>query len=407
MSSRPVKAFVSSTFEDLKDHRAYVVKYLRKAGIFVDPMEDWTAESDEPKQFSRERLDGCDFCVLLVALRRGYVPKGESRSITQLEYQAALDAGIDVLVYLLDENCPWPHRFVELDKDPGISEWRRTLAERHGRGLFGLDSSTIEIAPAVTRWVEKQSRKATKVGVDWIQLVSNLLELPRNEPETWRVAGELLPHALKAVRQAYSGAAPTVSAEQPADLPPPVEMAQPIRTLVAGARQYFEESRAKFERTCFVVMPFGLKRLEDGRQLDFEDIYRELFSPAIQAVGLDAVRVDQDLFVGATPLETYKYLEYSRLVLADISALSANVFYELGIRHHARQSGTVIVREAQGSAIPFDISFVRILLYGCRSVGEVAESRRRLQEALAHALLDEAVDSPARYSLDQSTARRS
>lgn len=197
MSSRPFKAFVSSTFEDLKDHRAYVIRYLRKAGIFVDPMEDWTAESDEPKQFSRDRLEGCDFCVLLVALRRGYVPKGETASITQLEYHAALDAGIDVLVYLLDENCPWPHRFVELDKDPGISEWRRGLGERHGRGLFGLDSSTIEIAPAVTRWVEKQSRKATRVGDDWIQLVSNLLDLPRNEPKTWKVAGELLPHALK------------------------------------------------------------------------------------------------------------------------------------------------------------------------------------------------------------------
>jgi len=401
MSSRPFKAFVSSTFEDLKDHRAYVIRYLRKAGIFVDPMEDWTAESDEPKQFSRDRLEGCDFCVLLVALRRGYVPKGETASITQLEYHAALDAGIDVLVYLLDENCPWPHRFVELDKDPGISEWRRGLGERHGRGLFGLDSSTIEIAPAVTRWVEKQSRKATRVGDDWIQLVSNLLDLPRNEPKTWKVAGELLPHALKAVRQAYS-ATLGVPPEYAGNLSPPVEMAQPIKALVAGARQYLEESRAKFERTCFVVMPFGRKQVEDGRQLDFEEIYREIFRPAIQAAGLDAVRVDQDSFVGATPLETYRYLEYSRLVLADISALSANVFYELGIRHHARQSGTVVVREVHGRANPLDLSFVRIFVYECARADQIAESRRRLQEALAHALLADAVDSPARYSLDQS-----
>src|SRR5215470_8028440 len=118
MPSATLKAFVSSTYEDLKDHRAYVIKMLRKAGIFVDPMEDWTADSDEPRKFSQDRLAGCDICVLLVALRRGYVPKGETRSITQLEYQAALDDGIDVLVYLLNEDAPWPHRFVELDKDP-------------------------------------------------------------------------------------------------------------------------------------------------------------------------------------------------------------------------------------------------------------------------------------------------
>ena len=52
MPSNPIKTFVSSTYEDLKDHRAHVIKALRKSGIFVDPMEDWTAQSDEPKVFS-------------------------------------------------------------------------------------------------------------------------------------------------------------------------------------------------------------------------------------------------------------------------------------------------------------------------------------------------------------------
>jgi hypothetical protein len=42
------KAFVSSTFVDLKEHRAHVISSLRRAGFVVDPMEDWTADSDEP-----------------------------------------------------------------------------------------------------------------------------------------------------------------------------------------------------------------------------------------------------------------------------------------------------------------------------------------------------------------------
>jgi hypothetical protein len=37
------KAFVSSTFLDLNDHRAHVIRELRKAGFFVDPMEEWTS----------------------------------------------------------------------------------------------------------------------------------------------------------------------------------------------------------------------------------------------------------------------------------------------------------------------------------------------------------------------------
>ncbi len=94
---RTYKAFVSSTYIDLKDHRAYVIAALREAGFHVDPMEEWTADSDEPKVFSQERVDGCDICILLVARRRGHVPDGGTKSITQMEYEYAVKNDIDVL----------------------------------------------------------------------------------------------------------------------------------------------------------------------------------------------------------------------------------------------------------------------------------------------------------------------
>lgn len=72
------KAFVSSTYIDLKEHRAHVIRALRKAGILVDPMEDWTADSHAPKRFSQDRVQGCHFCVLLVAFRRGFIPENET-----------------------------------------------------------------------------------------------------------------------------------------------------------------------------------------------------------------------------------------------------------------------------------------------------------------------------------------
>ena len=102
-SNKTYKAFVSSTFIDLKEHRAHVINSLRNAGFFADPMENWTADSDEPKKFSQDRLDGCDLCVLLVAFRRGFVPEGETRSITQMEYDTAVKDGIDILPFVLDE----------------------------------------------------------------------------------------------------------------------------------------------------------------------------------------------------------------------------------------------------------------------------------------------------------------
>ncbi|MCP3961106.1 MAG: DUF4062 domain-containing protein [bacterium] len=147
------KAFVSSTFRDLEKHRARAVDELRKAGFSVDPMEDWTASTDAPKRFSQDRLDGCDLCVLLVAMRRGHVPRGETLSITQLEYQAARERGVDVLVFMVDENAPWPRQFDELDKDPEMRPWRARLMEERGVGFFEDEPESIEIAPALTRWL--------------------------------------------------------------------------------------------------------------------------------------------------------------------------------------------------------------------------------------------------------------
>ena len=54
-----IRAFVSSTYVDLKAHRAYVIGRLTATGIFVDPMEKWTAASDEPKALSMARVKDC------------------------------------------------------------------------------------------------------------------------------------------------------------------------------------------------------------------------------------------------------------------------------------------------------------------------------------------------------------
>src|SRR5215813_12727824 len=152
----PYRAFVSSTFVDLKDHRAHVISSLRRAGFTVDPMEEWTADSDEPKKFSEDRLHGCDLCVLLVAFRRGYVPDGETLSITQLEYEAAVKQRINVLPFLLEEKSPWPRDFDELDKDAEIRRWRAELQKRHGVEPFGLEPRSIDMTGALGRWLAKR-----------------------------------------------------------------------------------------------------------------------------------------------------------------------------------------------------------------------------------------------------------
>ncbi len=166
------KAFVSSTFLDLKEHRRHVIQKLRSAGITVDPMEDWVAADDAPKKLSLNRIKGCDLCVLLVAFRRGYIPEGEVKSITQLEYEYARKNGIHVLVFLLEDKTPWPREYDDWETDPKIQAWRNELRRDHAVSEFGLDPISVQVLEPVTRWYssrEDYQKTSWPKGVDmWL-----------------------------------------------------------------------------------------------------------------------------------------------------------------------------------------------------------------------------------------------
>ena len=158
------RAFVSSTFVDLEKHRRYVIDALQDAGLAVDPMERWTAASDEPKQLSQDRVRGCDLCVLLVARRRGHIPQGETLSVTQLEVHAAVKLGLDVLVFMLDDDAFWKTEWDERASDPELMRWRAELQERYTTSYFNHEASSVEVGPAISRWFDKLSRTTEPGG---------------------------------------------------------------------------------------------------------------------------------------------------------------------------------------------------------------------------------------------------
>jgi len=161
-----VKVFVSSTYVDLKAHRQRVIAQLRRAGYQVDPMEDWTSDADEPKRFSLDRLDGCQACILLVGFRRGFVPPGQARSITQMEYDHAIDRRIDVLPFLLHDGVTgWPEPYDDRTNDPLLREWREYLGLHHGVEQFTAEPTSIDVLPAFSRWQARQyAREQTEAA---------------------------------------------------------------------------------------------------------------------------------------------------------------------------------------------------------------------------------------------------
>jgi len=124
------KIYISSTFEDLKDHREAVYKTLRQWGQDVISMEDDVASDARPLDQCLENIFRCDVYIGLFAWRYGYVPPGQEKSITQLEYECARQAGKTCLIFLLHEDADWKIRFMDADRTQ-IEEFKRKLQTDH------------------------------------------------------------------------------------------------------------------------------------------------------------------------------------------------------------------------------------------------------------------------------------
>ena len=66
--------YLSSTYEDLKDHREAVYRALRRLGHDVGAMEDYVATDQRPVDKCLADVAACDIYVGILAWRYGYVP---------------------------------------------------------------------------------------------------------------------------------------------------------------------------------------------------------------------------------------------------------------------------------------------------------------------------------------------
>ena len=115
-------------------------------------------------------------------------------------------------------------------------------------------------------------------------------------------------------------------------------------------------------KTCFVIMAIGDTKIGSKKvsSSDLKSKYDDLIKEAIKTAypGIEVYRADEGPKPGAITNDILTRLMHSDFVVADISYPNPNVFYELGIRHACR-TGTVLIREASKTAVPFDISHLR------------------------------------------------
>lgn len=121
----------------------------------------------------------------------------------------------------------------------------------------------------------------------------------------------------------------------------------------------FSRDHRPIAGNCFVVMPYGVKKLPNGNDFDWDVHYRDVLAVAISEAGMTPVRAD-DIY-GAQPLieRVWRGIQEAEVVVADLTGRSPNVLYELGLAHVIGKRLILLTMDAED--VPADLAhFVQI-----------------------------------------------
>lgn len=142
------KIFLSSTSEDLQEHRRRVLTTLQRTQQSGVAMELFGAEPATPVSVCKRHVAHADLVVVILAYRYGWIPSvaeggdGE-KSITRIEYDTAQELNKPIVAFVVGENSPWT----------AATEQDRLLA-----------AQTVEEATAVWQAVKALQRFKIEVG---------------------------------------------------------------------------------------------------------------------------------------------------------------------------------------------------------------------------------------------------
>ena len=98
---------ISSTARDLPAHREKVMHACMRLGMFYpEMMEHLTATDANALEVSLKMVDRADIYVGVFAYRYGFVPEGETISVTEAEYNRAVERKIPRLIFLMSDEHP-------------------------------------------------------------------------------------------------------------------------------------------------------------------------------------------------------------------------------------------------------------------------------------------------------------
>jgi hypothetical protein len=157
---------ISSTSLDLPAHRAKAIEACERQGLAPIAMEYLPARAADAIRVSLEMVDKADVYVGIFARRYGHIPAGQEISITEMEFNRAVERGLPILVFTMHKDHPLTFDMVEADKVAQEKLEALKVRACEGRGRLEFQSAEElrgHLIQSLGAWLkEKEAAQAEK-----------------------------------------------------------------------------------------------------------------------------------------------------------------------------------------------------------------------------------------------------
>lgn len=156
-------------------------------------------------------------------------------------------------------------------------------------------------------------------------------------------------------------------------------------------------------KSCFMIAPIGQATSDIRKRSD--QVLKHIIRPIVEEFGYAIDRADDIDHSGQITSQVIDRIANDDLVIADLTDLNPNVFYELALRH-ALKKPFVQIAEI-GTILPFDLQNQRTILFDHRDLDSVAEARDRISKSIASLEAGSPVETPMSFALGLQDLRGS
>lgn len=163
--TRKYQVFVSSTYNDLKEERASIMRTLMEMDCIPAGMELFPATDEEQFEFIKRVIDDCDYYIILLGGRYGSLTQ-DGISFTEKEYDYAIETNKRVIALVHADTTELP--VGKSERDPERVEKLETFRAKVMKGRLVKQWSDPKELPGIVA-VSLQRTIRTYPGLGWVR----------------------------------------------------------------------------------------------------------------------------------------------------------------------------------------------------------------------------------------------